>query len=82
MTLKDKFNNLVPIEFGGMQEPLLSDCEKIADEFAISFSEWCFMKNVRFFDDTEQGMIFKIDIYKTKYTTKELLEIFKKEKEL
>jgi hypothetical protein len=40
------------------------------------------MKNVRFFDDTEQGMIFKIDIYKTKYTSKELLEIFKKEKEL
>ena len=41
MTLKDKFNNLVPIEFGGMQEPLLSDCEKIAEEFAIIFSEWC-----------------------------------------
>jgi hypothetical protein len=80
MKLKEKFNALVPIEFGGMQEPLLSDCEKIADDFAISFSEWCFMKNVRFFDDTEQGMIFKIDIYKTKYTTKELLEIFKKEK--
>ncbi len=82
MTLKDSFNKLVPIEFGGIQEPLLSDCEQIAEEFAIIFSEWCFMKNVRFFDDTEQGMIFKIDIYKTKYTSKELLEIFKNDKNL
>jgi hypothetical protein len=40
MTLKDKFNNLVPIEFGGMQEPLLSDCEKIADDYAIGFAFW------------------------------------------
>ena len=40
MKLKEKFNALVPIEFGGMQEPLLSDCEKIAEEFAIGFAFW------------------------------------------
>ena len=33
MTLKEKFDALIPIEFGGMQDPLLSNCEKIADEF-------------------------------------------------
>ena len=40
MKLKEKFNNLVPKEFGGMQEPLLSDCEEVADEYAIEFAEW------------------------------------------
>jgi CRISPR/Cas system-associated endoribonuclease Cas2 len=39
MTLKEKFNALVPKEFGGMQEPLLSDCEKIADDYAIEILE-------------------------------------------
>jgi hypothetical protein len=42
-------------------------CEKIADEFAIGFAEW------------------KADLeysYSDKYTTKELLEIYKKEKKL
>lgn len=38
MTLKEKFNALVPKEFGGMQEPLLTDCEKIADEFSIELA--------------------------------------------
>lgn len=40
MTLKEKFNALVPKEFGGMQEPLLTDCEQIADEYAIGFAFW------------------------------------------
>jgi hypothetical protein len=68
MTLKDKFNNLVPIEFGGMQEPLLSDCEKIAEEFAIEFAEWC-VKNELFYA-----------IQYRRIKTSELLKIFKKEK--
>ncbi len=70
MTLKESFNKLVPIEFGGMQEPLLSDCEKIADDYAIEFLNW---------------YIRKSPIMDKKYigkTSKELLEIFKKEKEL
>lgn len=40
MTLKEKFNDLVPKEFGGMQEPLLSNCEKIADDYAVEFGRW------------------------------------------
>ena len=40
MTLKERFNNLVPKEFGGMYEPLLSDCEKVADEYAIELAKW------------------------------------------
>lgn len=67
MTLKEKFNDLVPKEFGGMQEPLLTDCEKIADDYAIEFAEFVINK-----------FTFK-DNYKI---SKELLEIFKNEKAL
>lgn len=79
MKLKDKFNNLVPIEFGGMQEPLLSDCEKIAEEFAIEFSNWCANRYVKLhsvwcpiYGDQRDKNNWK--------TSNELLEIFKKEK--
>jgi hypothetical protein len=45
------------------------DCEQIADEFAIEFAEWLV---IQYNEDT---------IY-SEYTTKELLEIYKKEKGL
>ena len=70
MILKEKFNKLIPIEFGGMQEPLLSNCVEISEDFAIGFAEW--MKWIRY-DNAE--------LYIT-HSTKELLEIYKKEKEL
>lgn len=40
MKLKEQFNNLVPSEFGGMQEPLLTNCVDVAKDFAIGFAEW------------------------------------------
>lgn len=66
MTIKEKFNALVPKEFGGMQEPLLNECEKIADDYAIEFVNWIMFTDYSTIDNT----------------TKELLEIFKKEKGL
>lgn len=81
MTLKEKFNELVPKEFGGMQEPLLTDCEKIADEFAIAFSEWCCSRYTKLY--SVWCPIFGDQRDKNNWkTTKELLEIFKKEKGL
>lgn len=65
-TLKEKFNDLVPKEFGGMQEPTLSECVKIADDFAIGFAEW----HIKAY---ENNIIFD------EFTTKELLEIYKTE---
>jgi hypothetical protein len=38
--LKEMFNDLVPKEFGGMQEPLLTECTQIAVDFAIHFGQW------------------------------------------
>jgi hypothetical protein len=81
MTLREKFYTYTDNEYS---EKLTNaeNCEKIADDFAIGFAEWCVIKKVRFFDDTEESMIFTVDLYTTKYTTKELLEIYKKEKGL
>lgn len=65
MTIREKFNSLVPEEFGGMQEPTLTECEKIADDYAIKFLEWI----------CEKGNIPYI-----KGTLDTTLKIFKKEK--
>lgn len=67
MGLEEQFDKLIPIEFGGeMQEPLRTGCIVITENFAIGFVEW-FSKNYLKYHD--HGM---------NYTTKELLEIYKK----
>jgi hypothetical protein len=76
MKLKEKFNALVPIKFGGMQEPLLSDCEKIADEFAIEFLEWLASNEATILVND----LIIVGEINCNPTPKELLEIFKKEK--
>lgn len=65
MTIREKFNSLVPEEFGGMQEPTLTECEKIADDYAIDFAEW---------------ICEKANIPYIKGTLDTTLKIFKKEK--
>ena len=88
MTLKEKFDN-VEIMFESQIGKLKYDelceasnqCEQIADEFAIEFSEWCTYyrdKNRNVYGD----MLHAKSKYDDTYTTKELLEIFKKEKGL
>lgn len=81
MKIREKFNSLVPEEFGGMQEPTLTECEKIADEFAISFAEWV---DDNYFRMGRTNLWSESTDWENniKITTKELLEIFKKEKGL
>ncbi len=52
------------------------------NEFAIGFAEWCIKKRIDFFDSTEIGETYTIDGFVSKYKMNELLEIYKKEKEL
>lgn len=79
MTLKEKFNSLVPEEFGGMQEPILTECEKIADDYAIEFAEW-FNRFVQYYDNVN-GIRYYTYLHDLEvYTSLQLLEIFKKEK--
>lgn len=73
MKLKDKFNDLVPVEFGGIQEPLLTNCVDVAKDFAIGFGLFLRTKCIT----TDYLSWF----YNGKYhLEKELLEIYIKEK--
>ena len=51
--LKEKINALVPIEFGGMQEPLLSELEQITDDFTMAFLEWLNENSIYYPKDKE-----------------------------
>jgi hypothetical protein len=77
MKLKEKFFNWYPKQDA---EFISEKCEEIADEFAIGFSEWCsrkeFLPNKGWFIGSYE---LEMGIFKT---TKELLEIYKKEKGL
>ena len=75
MTLKEKFNSLVPKEFGDMQEPTLTGCEQIKDDYAIHFLFW--YKKSGFYELSINQYQREYD--NNLYTIKELLQIFKKE---
>ncbi len=73
MTLKEKFRE---VSIGSLHD---IECEQIADDFAIGFSEWM-VSGVEFLDDTEKGRFY---LYKhNRYLTSELLQIYKTEKGL
>ena len=77
MTLEEKFKQWLDTQ------PRLQirevQLEVIADEYAMRFGEWM-ASGVEFIDDTEQGRIY--DYRHKRYTTEQLLEIFKKENNL
>ena len=82
MTLKEKFkqwfiNDEEDEHYEGMVELVSIEHEKIAEDFAIGFAEWCDnnyfrMGNTSFW---AESMDWDND---NKFTTKELLEIYKK----
>ena len=77
MTLKEKFIDA----FKSGKRFDIQNAETITDEFAIDFAEWCDdnyfrMGNTSFW---AESMDWDND---NKFTTKELLEIYKKEKQL
>lgn len=78
MTLKEKFA-LILMEFWSSDWE--SKCEQEANEFAIDFAEWCIYyreKNRNIYGQ----ILHSLSKYDETYTTKELLEIYKKEKGL
>jgi len=77
MTLKEKFKSL-NTNFGRDAKYYhhnLIKCKKIADDYAIEFAEW--VEKLRDSDIDSLDYAFWLD-----NTTKQLLEIFKKEKGL
>lgn len=75
MTLRDKLKTNVSINTDGESGRFANQCEKIADDYAIEFAEW--VEKLRDSDIDSLDYAFWLD-----NTTKELLEIFKKEKGL
>jgi hypothetical protein len=78
MTIKDKFIDA----FKSGKRFDIQNAETIADEFAIEFAEWCddnYFKNGKGNSNWSASMDWDDD---EKFTSKELLEIFKKEKVL
>ena len=63
MTLKEKFKEILIAFWTSEWE---SECEKVADEFAVGFAEWLLI-------------IYNEDIIYDAYSKEELLEIYKKE---
>jgi len=84
MTLKEKFSDVQDAYHDRSDE-----CEKIADDFAIGFAEWKDSNFSMYRDKTyyanTSSQYFDITKYVGKekptkyYTSKELLEIYKKE---
>lgn len=81
MTLKDKFINILHnwIDKDYDREHVSVLLEIDADDYAIEFAEWL---NINYFQIVGTKTWCKTLSMKYKYTSKELLEIFKKEKGL
>jgi transposase-like protein len=77
MTLKEKFKQW--LDTNPREQIREVQLEMIAEEFAMRFGRWM-TSGVEFIDDTEQGRIY--DYRHKRYTTEQLLEIFKKENNL
>lgn len=80
MTLIEKFHQWLKTEpFSSKERPTLREaqCEQIADEYAIEFAEWLLWQDI-----TQRGKNNFVCADGVQRSTKELLEIFKKEKGL
>ena len=78
MTLREKFKPKLSINTDGEAGRYAIECEQIADDYAIEFSEWLnTLQVIEVFDIEDLNIIGELN-----KNTKELLEIFKKEKGL
>ena len=79
MTLKERMNVIHYVKLGGinkdskglpvsMHDDQIEKCVEVAEEFAVNFAEWCFIHDRKYPEHNNN--------------TKELFEIFKKEKGL
>jgi hypothetical protein len=75
MTLKERFEQFTEQKSYDKKNYNAEECEQIADDYAIEFAEW--VEKLRDSDIDSLGYAFWLD-----NTTKELLEIFKKERGL
>lgn len=60
MTLKEKFKEVASIDNGLTLQEVSEQCEKISEEFAIGFAEWCLDENHIILNDGKE----LLEIYK------------------
>jgi len=75
MTLKEKFKQWLDTNPNKTLRDI--QLEVIADDFAIGFKDWCDKFTNEVVDWKQDGVCLK-----NRFSTKELLEIYKKEKQL
>jgi hypothetical protein len=78
MTLKEKFKTKVSINTEGESGRFANQCVLIADDYAIEFTDWLDLDETQ---DLIEDLKFVGELSQAP-KTKELLEIFKKEKGL
>ena len=79
MTLKEQFENAPKIYNQNLES--FTDYTSIADDFAIGFAEW-FTNEQSPYSIVSGNQEERFSDFRKKYTAKELLEIYKKEKGL
>jgi len=81
-TIKEQYKEIVSGWNDERTDNVANKCTEIASDYAIEFAEWCddnYFKNGKGNSNWSASMDWDDD---EKFTTKELLEIFKKEKGL
>ena len=81
MTLKEQFEQYAKAEVWRTRNYNAEECEYIADEFAIGFAEW-FTNEQSPYSITYGNQEVRFSDFRKEYTAKELLQIYKNEKQL
>jgi len=81
MTLREKFKTEVSINTEGEAGRFANKCEQIADNYAIEFAQWITNEKSKY-SIMYGNQNKRFADFDKEYTSKELLEIFKKEKGL
>ncbi len=81
MTLLEKFEEFTEQKSYERANYDAQECEQIADDYAIEFAEWCMEteNKLGYHEGKREWYVWNLDKW---LSTKELLEIFKKEKGL
>jgi hypothetical protein len=74
MTLNEKFKEFTRQESWQTENYMANECEHIADKFAIDFTHWCTRHYIRL----GNTVIWEDSYDENKYTTHQLLKIYKK----
>ena len=84
MTLKEKIENILCnwIDKDYNREFVAKQIEIDVNDYAIEFAEWFIRSGVQFYDNKSIGNVYTYIGDLEVHTSKELLEIFKKEKGL